>query len=99
MKDDAVTIAPDIHKLVYDDEQLRVLDVRVAPGAKAALHRHPRNITYILKGGTLRFADEKDVTKDVTFQDGHTAHMPETLHAVENIGTTELHAIQIEFKK
>ena len=97
--DDAVTIAPDIHKLVYDDEQLRMLDIHVKPGEKAALHRHPRNITYILHGGTLRFTDEKGETKDVTFEDGHVAHMPKTLHAVENIGPTELHAIQIEFKK
>ncbi|MEK7615627.1 MAG: hypothetical protein AAB420_00295 [Patescibacteria group bacterium] len=97
--DDAVTIAPDIHKLVYDDEELRILDVHVKPGEKAGMHRHPRNITYILKGGMLRFTDETWKTKDVTFADGHTAHMPETLHAVENTGQSEIHAIQIEFKK
>lgn len=99
MPNDAVTVAPNIHKLVYDDEHLRMLDVRVKPGEKAGMHRHPRNITYILKGGTLRFTDEAGKTKDVAFADGHTAHMPETLHAVENIGSTEVHAIQIEFKK
>lgn len=99
ISNDAVTVDPKVHKLVYDDEQLRILDVRIKPGEHAALHRHPRNITYILIGGTLRFTDEHGMTKDVTFADGHTAHMPETLHAVDNIGTTELHAIQIEFKK
>lgn len=99
MNDDAVTIAPDIHKLVYDDEQLRILDVLVKPHAKAGLHRHPRNITYILTGGTLRFTNDASETNDVTFQDGHTASMPETLHAVENIGSSDWHAIVIEFKK
>ena len=78
---------------------MRMIDVRVKPGEKAALHRHPRNITYILTGGTLRFTDEAGQIKDTMFEDGHVAHMPETLHAVENIGSTEIHAIQIEFKK
>ena len=99
MHDDAVTVAPDIHKLVYDDEQLRILDIHVPPGAKADMHRHPRNITYILKGGTMQFTDTAGKTTDKTFHDGQTVHMPETSHAVENIGSTEVHAIQIEFKK
>lgn len=99
MHDDAVTVAPNIHKLVYDDDQLRILDIHLKPDSKAGFHRHPRNITYILKGGTMRFTDKAGKTKDTTFADGHTAHMPETSHAVENIGTTEIHAIQIEFKK
>ena len=78
---------------------MRMLDVRVKPGEKAALHRHPKNATYIIAGGTLRFADEHGATRDVSFTDGQIAHMPETLHAVENIGATELHAIQLEFKE
>ena|SRR3989344_9523425 len=98
LHDDAVTIAPDIHKLVFENEQFRMLDVKIKPGEKAGMHRHPRNVTYILSGGTLRFMDEVGNTKEVTFTDGHTASMPETLHAVENIGSSELHAIQIEFK-
>lgn len=97
--DDAVTIAPDIHKLVYDDKQLRILDIRIKPGEHAALHRHPRNITYILKGGTLRFTDDVGKTRDVVFADNQTGHMPETLHEVDNIGQREIHAIQIEFKE
>ena len=99
MKNDAVTVAPDIHKLVYDDKRFRMLDVRVKPGDKAGFHRHPRNMTYILAGGTLRFTDQAGATKDVEFTAGQTVHMPETLHAVENIGSSEVRAIQIEFKK
>lgn len=99
MKNDAVSAAPDIHKLVYEDDHMRMLDVRVAPGARAGMHQHPKNATYIIKGGTLRFTDEHGATKDVTFTDGQLAHMPETLHAVSNLTASEVHAIQIEFKK
>lgn len=96
---DAVTVAPKVHKLIYEDEQLRMIEVQIKPGEQAAMHRHPRNVTYILQGGTLRFTDKAGAIKDVTFAEGHTASMPETSHAVENIGSTDVHAIQIELKK
>ncbi len=98
MQDDAVTIAPDVHKIVYEDEHMRMLDVRVVPGAHAAMHRHPKNVVYVIKGGALEFTSPSGETQTVTFQDGQITHLPESQHAVENKSSAEVHAIQIEFK-
>ena len=98
MKNDAVTIAPHLHKIIFENERMRLLEVTVKPGERAEMHSHPENIVYILAPGVMRFTNQNNEPKDVTFKIGDTAYTKATTHAVENIGDTELKAIQMEFK-
>jgi quercetin dioxygenase-like cupin family protein len=86
------------HKVLLDNDQVRVLDVRIQPGQKIAMHSHPANVVYFVSDAKFK----------ITFPDGKTALReikagtalwsgPET-HAVENTGTTEYHLVQIEMK-
>ena len=40
---DVMTVAggPETHKVVLDNDQVRMLDVRIQPGQKVAMHSHP----------------------------------------------------------
>jgi mannose-6-phosphate isomerase-like protein (cupin superfamily) len=96
--DDAVTIAPHIHQVIFENEKFRVLKVTVRPADKADMHWHPENINYILKPGTLRFAKPDGSKMDVELTDGHVTSSPESSHSVENIGITEVQTIQVEMK-
>ncbi len=40
---DVVAVAPDSHKLVLENDQVRVIRVHVKPGEKVAMHSHPPN--------------------------------------------------------
>ena len=37
---DALSAAPGQHRLLLENEQVRVLDTRIAPGEKTPLHTH-----------------------------------------------------------
>ena len=98
MNNDAVTIAPHLHKIIFENERMRLLEVTVKPGERAEMHSHPENIVYILTPGVMRFTNQNSESKDVAFSIGDTSYAATTTHAVENIGNTELKAIQLEFK-
>jgi beta-alanine degradation protein BauB len=41
MMEDAVKVAPEVYKAVLENDQVRVLEVRLAPGAKTDVHGYP----------------------------------------------------------
>lgn len=96
---DAVTIAPALHEVIFENDRLRVLKVTVKPGDTAEVHWHPENINYILAPGKLRFTKPDGSTVDVDLIDGQVTSSPESSHAVENIGDTEVQTVQVELKE
>jgi quercetin dioxygenase-like cupin family protein len=98
MQNDSVTIAPHIHKVVFEDDNTRVLEVSVKPNDKAEMHAHPKNIVYVIKPGTLEFTNQQGESKQVNLTEGQVISSNETTHAVKNIGDSEVFAVQIEFK-
>jgi oxalate decarboxylase/phosphoglucose isomerase-like protein (cupin superfamily) len=96
--DDAVTIAPHLHEIIFENDKMRVLKVTVKPGDTAGMHWHPENINYILKPGKLRFNKPDGSTVDVDLTEGQVTSSPESSHAVENIGDSEVQTVQVELK-
>ena len=96
--DDIVSIAPDIHKVLFENDQIRMLKVTVKPGDTVGMHTNPENVNYVLKPGTLRFTNPDGSTQDVTLTEGQVIPAPVGSHAVENIGGTEMQSICIELK-
>jgi len=98
-QEDAITIAPDLHKIIFENDKIRVLKVTVPPGAKAAMHWHPENINYILAPGKLTFTKPDGSTSEVMLVEGQVTSSPiASSHEVENIGDTEVQTIQVEMK-
>jgi quercetin dioxygenase-like cupin family protein len=98
-REDAITIAPNLHKVIFENDKLRVLKVTVAPGAKAAMHWHPENINYILTPGKLRFAKPDGTSVEVDLAEGQVTNSGAGSHAVENISDSEVQTIQVELKE
>ena len=96
-QDDAVGAAPEVHKAVFENDKIRVLDVVVPPKYKSASHWHPKNMGYVLKAGKLRFVLPDGTVKDVALSEGQVTS-GEGSHVVENIGETDVRVLQIEFK-
>ncbi len=95
---DAVNQASGQHTVLFEDDKVRVLKVRVEPGAKASMHWHPRNINYVLAGGQLRFDKPDGTSVVIDLREGQVTSSPETSHAVENIGSATVEAVQVELK-
>jgi hypothetical protein len=92
---DAVAAAPDNHRVIFENEKVRVLEVIIKPGEKEPFHEHPRfSVMNIIRGAPLRITqatleDGKivtgktiDVGKD-NFQPPPLWMPPQGLHSAE----------------
>lgn len=97
---DAVTIAPDLHEVIFENDKIRVLKVTVKPRDKAAMHWHPENINYILASGKLKFTKPDGTVAEVELTEGQVTSSPTaSSHEVENVGESEVQTIQVEMKQ
>jgi quercetin dioxygenase-like cupin family protein len=96
--DDIVAIAPQSHKVIFENDTIRMLKVAVKPGEVVGMHRNPENINYILNPGTLRLIEPDGSAVDVSLSKGQVIPAPKGSHAVENIGDTEVQTICVEMK-
>jgi hypothetical protein len=102
---DAVIAAPKYHKVVLDNERVRVLDTRIPAGDVVPVHTHRwPGVYYTIAGGDfVRYDAEGRVLFDTRLQEnapGEPARFIESLppHSIENVGTSEIHLISVEMK-
>lgn len=98
MAQDPVKVAPNNYKVLLETSKVRVLDVLYKPGEKAAMHGHPYSVAYFLTDGKIRFTLADGKTMEVEGKAGQAIEGPPGLHAPENIGTSDFHAILFEVK-
>jgi quercetin dioxygenase-like cupin family protein len=96
---DAVSAAPDIYRVLLENDRVRVLDVRLKPGASSPMHSHPDLVSYSLNPGRLRFTLPSGEQVDVELRPGEAMWIDSPTHATENVGETETHDLTIELKQ
>lgn len=96
---DPVKVAPDIYKVRQDNDQARVLEIQLKPGQKVPMHSHPDYIIYNFSPCKIRFTAPDGKTTDFDLQGGETVFRSAETHAVENIGETGCHVLNIEVKQ
>lgn len=103
---DAVLAAPEHHRLLLENELVRVLDIRIGPGETVALHTHCwPSVLYLLSwsdfvrrdaAGTV-LMDSRDGEPPVV---GGAIWSPAmTPHTLENVGDGELRLVGVELKR
>ena len=102
---DALVAAPAQHRLLFENDRVRVLDTRIAPGERTPVHTHRWPAShYIVSWGDFvrRDADGKVLVETRT---AATRTMPEAMwgdalppHSLENVGETLIHVISTEVK-
>jgi quercetin dioxygenase-like cupin family protein len=97
--DDIVELSPDVHRVIFENDLIRMLEVCVKPGATVPMHTNPENINYILTGGTLRLTAPDGSSVDFQLSERQVIPAPVGRHAVENIGQTEVRTLCVELKR
>jgi quercetin dioxygenase-like cupin family protein len=88
------------HKVVLDNDQLRMLDVHIPAGQKIAMHSHPPNTVYYMTDCKLQVTGSDGKTQIAEPKAGTAIwRSGETKHAVENVGTAECRLVQTEMKE
>jgi len=96
---DPVKLAPDKYKVIFNNDKVRVLDVRLKPGEKSPMHSHPNYIVYPFNNSTVKFTSKDGKTAEVKSKAGQCMWRNAESHAVENIGKTDVHVLNIELKR
>ena len=104
---DAVKAAPANHKVIFESDELRVLEVTVRPGEREPLHHHrwpsvmvlhkrPVLKNYDKDGAEIKPGAGSPTPADLPF----VARLPaQAAHAVHVLDAQPFHAIRVEFKK
>ena len=95
---DVEKVSPESHKVLLNNDQVRVLQVRLKPGEKVGMHSHPASVLYYLTNAKVRITLPDGKTQVRECKAGTAAFAPPVTHAVENIGKTDLIEVQTELK-
>lgn len=102
---DALIAAPKHHRLLLENEYVRVLDTRIAPGDTVPLHTHRwPAVHHVISWSDFVRRDEKGAVQADTR--GKPAVPAGTVlwsgplgpHTLENVGSAELHVVSTELK-
>jgi quercetin dioxygenase-like cupin family protein len=96
---DPAKVDPAHYKVIFNNPQVRILDVHLKPGEKTPMHSHPDLIAYSLTGGTVKSTLPDGKTTTATTKPGQAVWHSAQTHSSENVGKTEIHALGIELKK
>jgi quercetin dioxygenase-like cupin family protein len=101
---DAVVAAPDSHRVLFENDDVRVLEVIIAAGHREPEHTHrdpsvmivdgPARIRYY-RGDTLTFSSPEHAPEAGTRANWME---PEGPHSVENVDNHAYHAIRVELR-
>ena len=103
---DGVAVAPNHHKVIFENEEVRVLETTIAAGEVTPLHTHlAPTVMYVLSGSHVIRRDEGGATMvDTRATPGFV--LPKVLyaastprHTIENTGADDLVVIGVELKK
>ena len=98
MSADPVKVAPNVYRVVFENERVRVLEAKAKKGQKSAMHKHPSNFVYVLESGQAKFTSPDGKTQKVQMKAGDALWFDEQEHASENVGTTTARALIVELK-
>ena len=95
---DPAKVASNVYTKIFENQVIRVFDVRFKPGAKTPIHWHPNHFAYILESGRLEITPPKGDAVKVSAKAGDTMWLDAGHHEANNPGKTELRAVIVELK-
>ena len=96
---DPVKQSPQYYKVLLENEQVRVVEYRLKPGEKEPMHTHTAGVVYVFADARMRASYPDGRTQESSGGAGEAHWRNPVTHALENIGTTEAHALAIDVKQ
>lgn len=95
---DPLEVAPGIYKRLFENDQVRVLELTAKSGDKIPEHSHPNHFVYAMSDATLEITKE-GVAQVVETKKGQVLWLNAETHSTVNIGPTEFHGLVVELKE
>jgi beta-alanine degradation protein BauB len=95
---DPVRISPQHYTVRLENERVRVLEWRLKPGGREPMHSHPDGVLIVLADSTLKSTSPEGPATTRATVNGEVKWAPAVSHSIENVGSTEAHALLVELK-
>ena len=95
---DPVRVAPDTHKVAFENAFVRVLEVRIPPGSIEPRHRHPHGLSVYFTDWAAKVTVDGKEPQVNQRKAGTFAWSEAVIHTVQNVGASEGHVVRIELK-
>jgi hypothetical protein len=76
-----------------------VLEMNLKAGETDVTHSHPSETVYFLSGGKVKIHLPDGQSMEAEIPDAHVMWHEEWTHQVENVGTSNVQAIIVEYKQ
>lgn len=96
--DDPAVTDPDLYKVIFENDRVRVLEYRDQPGDQTHPHRHPDSVMCTLSAFRRRISDGHRYV-DVDMPPGAVRWVGAQEHSGHNVGETPTHSIFVELKE
>ncbi len=90
--------APAAPKSLLDNEQIRVREIKMAPGASQPASARPNTFLYALTDGSIVFTPPGRKGYELTFKAGEALWLPSQETATSNESDKEVRALLVEIK-
>jgi beta-alanine degradation protein BauB len=99
MAQDPLEVGPDVYKKVFENDQVRVMEVTFKVGGKIDMHSHPDHFVYLLTDTKLKLTHPDGSSKDFEGKKGEVVWIAAESHSAENVSDSEVKALVVELKE
>ena len=90
LMNDPVSVDPQRYSVEFENEHVRVLRIRYAPGEESVMHGHPNSVAVVLSDGKVAFSFPDGRCREADVKTGEFHWHPAGDHQPKNIGETPL---------
>lgn len=94
---DPLKVAPDMYRLLFENDRVRVMEVTFTPGQKIAEHSHPDHFVTVLEPGQLKIYSGGKAN-EMQLKAEQVLWIPAETHWAENTGTSKIKLLVTELK-
>lgn len=95
---DPIVTDPQLYRVLFENDQVRVLEYRDRPGDRTHPHDHPNSVMYSMSSFRRRL-EAAGQQREVEIGAGTVSWLPAQSHSGENIGDTETVVLFVELKE
>jgi mannose-6-phosphate isomerase-like protein (cupin superfamily) len=86
------------YKVMFENEQVRVLKIAYGSKEKSVMHEHPNAVAVFLTDGQIKFALPDGKSQDAAVKAGQAMFTPAGKHLPENMGDKTFEVVLVELK-
>lgn len=95
---DPVKVDSAHYKVEFENDQVRVLRIKVGPNEKSVMHSHPDAVAIFLTDATGKFTFPTGAPQDIMSKAGEVRWTPALTHLPENTSAQPFEVILVELK-